>query len=126
MGEDRNEAASEHLRALATLVREYAIPLGEVACLTGFAALAARAGDYQAASRHLASVKAAAPFPARSPADALVYRRTAMMLRRALNPTAAARCRAEGAATPVSKALDAELARIDTHAHTGSRHAPTE
>jgi hypothetical protein len=109
--EGRTDAAFEHLRDEVAVVREYAIPLGEPSCLTGFAALAAKAGDHETASRHLASVRAAAPFPFRSPADAFVYRQTARAVRDALDPDTAARCRAEGAAIAVSEALDAELAR---------------
>jgi hypothetical protein len=111
IGEDRLQDASEHLRSLAAIVREYAIPLGEPSCLTGFAALAASRGDYETASRHLATVKAEAQFPFRSPADALLYRQTARTLRNALDPSTASRCRAEGAATAVSRALDDELAQ---------------
>ena len=111
--EGRTEAAAEHLRALAAVVREYALPLGEPSCLVGFAALAASAGDHERASRHLASVRSAAPFPFRSPAEALVYRQTARALRAALHPSTAARCRAEGAAIPASQAVDEELARLN-------------
>jgi predicted ATPase/class 3 adenylate cyclase len=106
------DSAQEHLRSLAAIVHEHAIPLGELTCLTGFAALAASTGDYETASRLLASVRAEAPFPFRTPADVLVYRQTAREVRGALDPGAAARCRAEGAATPVSKALDEELAKL--------------
>jgi predicted ATPase/class 3 adenylate cyclase len=109
--EGRLQAASEHLRDVAGIVREYAIPLGEASCVVGFSAIAANAGDYEAASRQLASVKAAGVFPFRSPADVLVYRQTARVLRKALDPATAARCRAEGAAIPVRKALDDQLAQ---------------
>lgn len=112
MGEGRAEPAAEHLRAVAAIVRDYAIPLGEASCLTGFAALAATLGDHQTASRLLASVRSSAPFPFRSPPDALLYRQTARSLRDALDPDTAARCRAEGAAIPVSKALDEQLAQL--------------
>jgi hypothetical protein len=118
IGEDRPEAASDHLRTQASIVRRYAIPLGEISCLLGFAALAAATGDAETASRHLASVKAAAPYPFRTPAEAIVYRQTVRALRGSLNPSIVARCRAEGAATPVSQALDAELARLDASSTT--------
>jgi predicted ATPase len=109
----RTEAASEHLRILVTLVREYAVPLGEALCLTGFAALAASTGEYETASRQLAAVRMSARFPFRSPVDALVYRKTIRAVRDALDPETAARCRAEGEAVPVSRALDEQLARLD-------------
>jgi hypothetical protein len=111
--EGRTQAAYERLQAVAAIVREYAIPLGETSCLVGFAALAAATEDFDRASRLLASVKAAAPFPFRTPVEVLVYRQTARAVRYALDPDTATRCRAEGAAVAVSNALDAELSRID-------------
>ncbi|HMF82274.1 MAG TPA: NB-ARC domain-containing protein [Acidimicrobiia bacterium] len=107
----RNEMA-EHLRALAAIVREYAIPLGEESCLIGFAALAVDEGDYARASHLLATVQGAAPFPFRTPLQVAVYRRCAGMVRAALDPATARRCRARGAATPVNEALDTELQRL--------------
>jgi predicted ATPase len=118
IGEGRTRAASDHLRTQAAIVREYAIPLGEISCLLGFAALAAATGDHETASRHLASVKAAAPFPFRTPVEVIVYRQTVRALRGSLNPSTVARCRAEGAATPASQALEAELARLDASSTT--------
>ncbi len=112
MREGQTEAASERLRTLSGIVRESAIPLGEAACVTYFGALAVRVGDFELGSRLLASVRATAPFPFRSPAEALIYRQTARALRDALDPETAARCRAEGTRIPVSKALDDELARL--------------
>jgi predicted ATPase/class 3 adenylate cyclase len=109
--EGRLEAAAYQLHTLTAIVREHAIPLGEPTCVTGFAALAAKAGDYETASRLLASVRVAAPFPFRTPADVLIYRQTVRAVRDALDPETAARCRAEGAAIPVSRALDEQLAR---------------
>jgi predicted ATPase/class 3 adenylate cyclase len=109
------EAASEHLRALVAITREYAIPLGEASCLIGFAALAAAAGDNQAASRHLASVRNAARFPFRTPVEVLDYRQTVRSVRSALDPQLAARSRAEGAELPVGEALDVALAHLESH-----------
>jgi predicted ATPase/class 3 adenylate cyclase len=109
MQEGRLDAARDHLRSMAKIVREHAIPLGESACLTGFAALAAAAGDFETASRHLASVRAAAPWPFRTPVDTLVYRQTARVVREALDHETARRCREAGAAVSVSEALDHEL-----------------
>jgi hypothetical protein len=43
--ESRTEVASGDLRDLAAIVREYAIPLVELSCLLGFAALAEITGD---------------------------------------------------------------------------------
>src|SRR5262249_42510574 len=118
ISDGRTEAASEHLRALAAIVREYAIPLGEISCLLGFAALAASTGDHETASRHLATVKAAGPYPFRTPAQAIVYHQTVRAVRGSLDPSTVARCRAEGAETPASQALDAELARLDASSTT--------
>jgi hypothetical protein len=115
--EGRIEVAGRHLQAAEAVVREHAIPLGEAACLTGFSALAAGTGDYERASRNLASVKSSAPFPGRTSVDFLVYRVTARTVRGALDPETAARSRAEGAAMPVSEALDAELARLENAGH---------
>jgi hypothetical protein len=67
-------------------VGEYAIPLGEVSCLLGFAALAATTGDRETASRHLASVKAAGRYPFRTPADVIVYRQTVRAVRGLAQP----------------------------------------
>jgi len=106
----RNEMA-EQLRALVAVVREYAIPLGDESCLIGFAALAVDEGDYTRASGLLATVQAAAPFPFRTPLQVAVYRRCAGMVHAALDPATARQCRAQGAATPVSEALDNELQR---------------
>jgi hypothetical protein len=114
IGEGRIEAAPEHLRSLVAIVREFALPLGEISCLIGFAALAVAAGDYERASRHLASVRTAAPFPFRSPVEVLVYRQAARAVRDAVDQRTAKRFRIEGAATPVGQALDAELARLDS------------
>jgi predicted ATPase/class 3 adenylate cyclase len=120
------EAASEHLQELVAINREYAIPLGEVSCLIGFAALAAAAGDNEDASRHLASVRAsvrpAAPSPFRTPVEVLLYRQTVRKVRAALDPHIAARCRAEGAEIPVSQAVDVALARLETANPEGEHH----
>jgi hypothetical protein len=118
MREGRTEVASEHLRTLSAIVRESAIPLGEAACVIYFAALAVSSNDYERASWLLASARSAAPFPFRSPAEALIYRQTARALRKRLDPDAAARCRAEGAATPVGRALDEQLARLAPRVET--------
>jgi hypothetical protein len=97
---------------MSTIVREHAIPLGDSACLTGFAAVAAEAGDYETASRRLASVRAAVPWPFRTPLDTLIYRQTARLVRQALDPETATRCREAGAAVSTTAALDEELASL--------------
>ena len=111
--ERRREDAAGHLRAATALAREYAIPLGETSCLVGFAALAADDRDYETASRHLATVKSAGAFPFRTPLDVLVYRRVRAAVAEALDRDTTQRCRAHGAATSVSAALDTELARLE-------------
>jgi predicted ATPase len=115
------EATSHHLRELIAVVREYAVPLGEVSCLVGFAALAAATGDHEKASRHLATVRNAAPFPFRTPVEVLLYRRTARAVRSALDASTAQRCRAEGAGISVQQAVDAELARLHEPLATPAR-----
>jgi len=112
--ERRPEAASEYLRAAVSTVREHAIPLAEAACLTGFAAVQAERGDYERASRLLACVRAVTSGVSRTPADGLLYRQTVRSLKGQLDRDTAARCRAEGAATPISQALDTELTALDT------------
>jgi hypothetical protein len=109
--EGQQDEMAENLRTLAAIVREFAIPLGDESCLVGFAALAVDEGDYARASRLLATVRAAAPFPFRTPLQVAVYRRCAGMVRAALDPATVRQCRAEGAATPVSDALNNELQR---------------
>jgi hypothetical protein len=121
--EGRIESAGRHLQAATAVVRELAIPLGEASCLTGFSALAARAGDYERASRDLASIRGSGMFRNRGAVDVLVYRITSGAVRGALDPETAARCRAEGAAMSVTDALDAELARLENAVH-GSLTSP--
>ena len=111
--ERRREDAAGHLRAATALAREYAIPLGETSCLVGFAALAADDRDYETASRHLATVRSAGAFPFRTPLDVLVYRRVRATVMKVLDRDTTERCRAQGAATSVSVALDMELARLE-------------
>jgi hypothetical protein len=115
--EGRLEAAGRHLQAATAVGREHAVGLCEASCLIGFSALAASAGDYERASRNLASVTGSGVFQARFTVDVLVYRMTARALHGALDPETAARCRAEGAAMSVSEALDAELARLENAVH---------
>jgi hypothetical protein len=43
----------------------------------------------------------------------IAYWQTVRALHGALNPSTITRCQAEGAATPASQALEAELARLD-------------
>jgi predicted ATPase/class 3 adenylate cyclase len=107
----RSELASKHLAAVAAIVREYAIPLGDVSCLIGYATLAANDGEFETASRHLATARSAGAFPFRTPLEILLYRTAVAVVRDMLEPDIAQRCRAEGAEISVDEALDAELAR---------------
>jgi hypothetical protein len=116
--EGRIDDADELLRRLVEHVREYAIPLGEQACLVGFAALAAERGDHETASRRLASVTASA-FAGRTGVDILIYRQTARAIRDALDPATARRCRDEGRLVKVRDALDTEMARLPTDSPPG-------
>jgi hypothetical protein len=117
--EGRIDDASAHLQTAADTAREHAVPLGETSCLIGFSALAAATGDYERASRDLASARGTSlsAFSLMT-FDPLVYRVSARTVRAALDPKTAARCRADGAAIPVSQALDAELARSTRSART--------
>ena len=78
----------------------------------GFAALAIDENDVERALRLLATVRSAARFPFRTPLEVLVYRRCVRAVGCVLDSDAARLCRAEGAATPIDDALDAELGRL--------------
>jgi hypothetical protein len=106
-----SDAARQHLDALVLLVREHAIPLGEPACLIGFALLALDRGDHARASRLLATVRAGGSFPFRSTIEPLVYRRCVVAASAGLDPGSMRRCRDEGAALTVTEVLNNELAR---------------
>jgi hypothetical protein len=124
--EGHQKEMAQHLRAQAIIVREHAIPLGEASCLIGFAALAVDERDCTRASRLLATVRAVAPFPFRSPLQVVVYRRCADAVRAALDPATTRLCRAEGAANQVSEALDSELERPlpdDLHTDHKAEHS---
>jgi hypothetical protein len=58
-----------HLEAMVKVVREYAIPRSEASCLVGFAKLAIDSGDYERASRVLATFRSSAPMPFRNMMD---------------------------------------------------------
>jgi hypothetical protein len=108
------EEAERHLSMLTSLVRDFAIPHREAACLTGFAKVALDRGGYARASRLLAAVKASVgprDIPFRTNFDALVYNQCAGVLQDVLHPETARTTQAEGAALSVKDALDAELRR---------------
>jgi hypothetical protein len=107
----RADEARQHLDSLVLLVREHAIPLGEPACLIGFALLALDRGDYARASRLLATVGAGGFFPFRSHNESLLYRRCVAAASAGLDPDTRRRCRDEGADLTVTEALNNELAR---------------
>jgi predicted ATPase/DNA-binding SARP family transcriptional activator len=104
------KAMRSHLEAMAKVVREYAIPRSEASCLVGFAKLAIDSGDYERASRVLATVRSSAPMPFRNMMDHVLYRQCVGAVVKALDGKSAARCRLEGTAMSVHEALDAELA----------------
>jgi hypothetical protein len=106
-----SDAARQHLDALVLIVREHAVPLGEPACLIGFALLALDGGDHARASRLLATVRAGGFFPFRSHIESLVYRRCVVAASAGLDTATKRRCRDEGAALTVTNALNNELAR---------------
>jgi hypothetical protein len=106
--------ADQHLSTLSSVVRAFAVPRGEAACLIGFAKVAVDRGDYVRASRLLAAVTAAGPGarPPGSVLDALVYVHCAEVLREVLDPESARSTQAEGAALSLKNALDAELSDV--------------
>jgi predicted ATPase len=113
--------AEQHLATLTSLVRDFAVPRGEVACLIGFAKVALDRGDYARASRLLAAVNTSVgpedrPLAYGALLDRLVYVHCAEALREVLDPETARTTQAEGAALSLKDALDAELARSGTTA----------
>jgi hypothetical protein len=106
-----SDAVRQHLDSLVLLVREHAVPLGEPACLIGFALLALDRGDHARASRLLATVRAGGSVPFRGQIEYLVYRRCVVAASAGLDRDTRRRCRDEGAALTVTEALNNELAR---------------
>jgi predicted ATPase len=103
-------AMRSHLDAMARVVREYAIPRSEASCLVGFAKLAVDSGEYERATRLLATVRASEPMPFRNMMDYVVYRQCRSAVTAVLDGQTIARCRLEGSSTSVPDALEAELA----------------
>jgi hypothetical protein len=115
------EEAERHLVALAAVVRDYAIPGGEGACLIGFANVALDRRDYARASGLLASVIASAGpggrprgGPRGSLLQALVYTHCTEILQGVLDPESARVAQAKGRALSLNEVLDAELVRSGT------------
>jgi predicted ATPase/class 3 adenylate cyclase len=100
-----------HVLGMTDLVREYALPHSEAACLIGFAKLAFDDRDYAAASRLLATAKASAPMPFRNTMDTVVYDRLVAGLRAELDSETVRHCRAQGATMTTADALDGEIRR---------------
>jgi predicted ATPase/DNA-binding SARP family transcriptional activator len=121
------QAMRSHLEAMAKVVREYAIPRSEASCLVGFAKLAIDSGDYERASRLLATVRASALMPFRNMMDYVVYRQCRGVLTDVLDHQTIARCRLEGTSTSVHDALEAELAPpLDTDVDASPRTSSSE
>jgi predicted ATPase len=113
------DQAEQHLATMASLVRDFAIPRGEVTCLVGIAKVALDRHDYTRASRLLAAVDStfqAGGLPFRTLVDALVYTHCIGVLRDVLDPEIVRTAQAEGAALSVKEALDAEFNRSGTTA----------
>jgi hypothetical protein len=120
-------AMRSHLEKMAKVVREYAIPRSEASCLVGFAKLAIDSGDYERASRLLATVRASAPMPFRNMMDYVVYRQCRGVLTDVLDEQTIARCRLDGTIISVHDALEAELATpLDTDEVAFPRTSSTE
>jgi hypothetical protein len=108
------DVAEQHLATLVSVVRDFAVPRGEVACLIGFAKVALDRGDYVRASRLLAVVNGSVgpkDRPFRTALDALLYVHCTGVLREVLDPETMRTSQAEGSALSVEEALDAELSR---------------
>jgi hypothetical protein len=110
------DEAEQHLATLTSLVRDFAVPRGEVSCLIGFAKVALDRGDYARAARLLAVVNASVgeehrPLPYGALLDRLVYVHCAEALREILDPETARTTQVEGAALSLKEALDGELVR---------------
>jgi hypothetical protein len=105
--------AEQHLETMTSVVRDFAVPRGETACLIGFAKVALDRGDYPRASRLLAAVNSSARLEDRffRHNDALVYDHCTQVLRDVLDPQTARATEAEGSALSLKEALDAELSR---------------
>jgi hypothetical protein len=111
------DEAEQHLATLSSVVRDFAAPRGEAACVVGYAKVALDRGDYARASRLLAALNASAGpegRPFRSGFDALVYDHCTGALRHVLDPEMARITHAEGSALSLKEALDAELSRSGT------------
>jgi hypothetical protein len=110
--------AEEHLATLTSLVREFAMPDDETACLLGFAKLALDRGDHPRASRLLAAVDASASL--RHTAVGFLfdvfYAHCTGILQVVLDPETARTTQVEGATMSVKEALDGELVRNGTTA----------
>jgi hypothetical protein len=109
------DKAERHLATMASVVRDFAIPGGELPCLIGFAKVALDRGDYARASRLLAAVNSSVRSgdrPFRTHVAALVYDHCTEILRDVLDPESARITQAEGAALSVKEALDCELTRF--------------
>lgn len=112
LSDKRRDDAERHLVAAARIVRDHAVPLADIDCLLGFAALATLDGDYERASRLLATARTGGPFPFRTGSSVAVYRKYVRIARDHLDRSTLERCRTEGANHPVTNALDAEVAKV--------------
>jgi predicted ATPase/DNA-binding CsgD family transcriptional regulator len=108
------EEAEQHLATRTSVVRDFALPRGEAACLVGFAKVALDRGDYARASRLLAAVNASTgpgDTPFRSTLDALVHDHCTEVLRDVLDPENAHITHSEDGVLSINEALEAELSR---------------
>jgi hypothetical protein len=110
------DEAEQHLATMASVMRAFAIPSGEAACLIGFAKVALDRGDYTRASRILAAVNSSTSPWDRfvTHIDAFIYIHCSGILRDVLDPATARTTEAEGAALSLKEVLDAEVTRAGT------------
>jgi predicted ATPase len=108
------DEAEQHLATMASVVRDFAIPRGEVTCLVGYAKVALDRHDYARASRLLTAVDSsfrAGNIRFRTLVDALVYTHCVRVLRDVLDPETMRTAQSEGRALLLKDALDDELIR---------------
>jgi hypothetical protein len=113
------DEAEQHVATAVSVVRDFAVPRMEGACLIAFAKVALDRGDYARASRLLATAESSVR-PEHKPfqelAEILVYDYCTDVLRDVLDPDSLRTTQAEGAAVSLNEALDAELLRSATTA----------
>jgi hypothetical protein len=108
------DEAEQHVATAVSVVRDFAVPRMEGACLIAFAKVALDRGDYARASRLLATAESSVrpeDKPFQAPPEILVADHCIGVLRGVLDAETARITQAEGRALSVKQALDGELIR---------------